>query len=247
MPTINDEEDAIIASSTVEEKKTIQVAVAAAFNNFDGASVSSSASRQLIRPKRQLIATAYAAWKVIGYCNTMFNTVVAIGGITSYFIQPTTAELYNQINNIQKELDEVQEGLGQLMAEIADASMRTQYVSAQRVVKESLRLSAYYANVTEEVANGNTNVTPDDVDYWRSEVAKWGSLLRESVTFLMDGFLGENVIAGDLLKYIVDANGPNVSIFLLYCLNYLIPIIGLINFAWRIPSSSSSHHAAVLS
>ncbi len=86
------------------------------------------------------------------------------------------------------------------MAEIADGSMRTQYFSSQRVIMESLRIASNYVNVSNEV-----NATSDDLDYWASEMGKWGSLVRESIMFLMDGFLGTNVIAGDLLKYLVVA------------------------------------------
>ncbi len=132
--------------------------------------------------------------------NDMFS--MANDGISIYrfFNQPNGADLMYQIKSIEDQLDQVQTGINQLMAEIADGSMRTQYVSSQRVIMESLRIASNYVNVSNEVG-----ATPDDLDYWASEMGKWGSLVRESVTFLMDGFLGHNVLAGDLLKYLVVA------------------------------------------
>lgn len=112
-----------------------------------------------------------------------------------------------EINEIQRQLDNVQAGLNELMSAIHDASMRTQYVSAQRVIIETWRIAGYYVNVTHQV-----NFTQDDVNYWKSEIDKWGSRVRESVFFLMDGFLGNHALAGDLLNYIVQAD-PDVLIY----------------------------------
>jgi len=58
------------------------------------------------------------------------------------------------------------------------------------------KIASYYVNVTDELANDNSQVTIQDVDYWRSEMNKWGSLIQESVSFLMNGFLGKGVVAG---------------------------------------------------
>ena len=149
------------------------------------------------RPKGYVTATI----KITGIVKDMFS---GTNSVYRYCTKPNTADLMEQLEDIENQLDEVQAALDELMAEVADGSMRTQYVSSQRIIMESLRIAFNYVNVSNEV-----NATEEDLDYWASEIGKWGSLVRESVMFLMDGFLGNNVLAGDLLKYLVVAEQHN--------------------------------------
>ena len=122
-------------------------------------------------------------------------------GLGAYdsFANPSTEELLGQINDIQKQLEGITQDLKNVIHQVEDAGMKAQYVSSQRVIVESLRIVNYYLNMT-EVQNMNT--TQEDIDYWQNEFAKWGSLVRESVSYLMDGMLGRGFISGDIIKTI---------------------------------------------
>ena len=122
-------------------------------------------------------------------------------GLGAYdsFANPSTEELLGQINDIQKQLEGITQDLKNVIHQVEDAGMKAQYVSSQRVIVESLRIVNYYLNMT-EVQNKNT--TQEDIDYWQNEFAKWGSLVRESVSYLMDGMLGRGFISGDIIKTI---------------------------------------------
>ena len=122
-------------------------------------------------------------------------------GLGAYdsFANPSTEELLGQINDIQKQLEGITQDLKNVIHQVEDAGMKAQYVSSQRIIVESLRIVTYYLNMT-EVQNQNT--TQEDIDYWQNEFAKWGSLVRESVSYLMDGMLGRGFISGDIIKTI---------------------------------------------
>ena len=122
-------------------------------------------------------------------------------GLGAYdsFANPSTEELLGQINDIQKQLEGITQDLKNVIHQVEDAGMKAQYVSSQRVIVESLRIVNYYLNMT-EVQNMNT--TQEDIDYWQNEFAKWGSLVRESVSYLMEGMLGRGFISGDIIKTI---------------------------------------------
>ena len=122
-------------------------------------------------------------------------------GLGAYdsFANPSTEELLGQINDIQKQLEGITQDLKNVIHQVEDAGMKAQYVSSQRVIVESLRIVNYYLNMT-EVQNKNT--TQEDIDYWQNEFAKWGILVRESVSYLMDGMLGRGFISGDIIKTI---------------------------------------------
>ena len=135
---------------------------------------------------------------VFGFITTMFSLAVDALGLYARFKDTSTQELLAEIQHIQEELASIKGDLRRVTNNIQEASIRSQYVSAQRVVFESLRILEYYQDMKE----GATNATQEDVDYWQSELAKWGGLLRESITFLMDGFLGKGFIGSDLLEII---------------------------------------------
>ena len=122
-------------------------------------------------------------------------------GLGAYdsFANPSTEELLGQINDIQKQLEGITQDLKNVIHQVEDAGMKAQYVSSQRVIVESLRIVNYYLNMTEVQ---NVNTTQEDIDYWQNEFAKWGSLVRESVSYLMDGMLGRGFISGDIIKTI---------------------------------------------
>ena len=107
--------------------------------------------------------------------------------------QPSDAELAALIkqgfSDVERELFDIQQSIDDLISIIADQSVRTQYASTERVITESLRCYNAYLNMTQQ----------EGKDYWKSEFLKTGSLLRESVSFLLDGMLGRNVFAGDIV------------------------------------------------
>ena len=123
-------------------------------------------------------------------------------GLGAYdsFANPSTEELLGQINDIQKQLEGITQDLKNVIHQVEDAGMKAQYVSSQRVIVESLRIVNYYLNMTEVQ---NVNTTQEDIDYWQNEFAKWGSLVRESVSYLMEGMLGRGFISGDIIKQLV--------------------------------------------
>ena len=149
-----------------------------------------NAQHKQTREKRQLATTI----AVIGFVNAMFS-------VYDHFANPSTEELLSQIDDIQNQLEGITQDLKDVINQVKDAGMKAQYVSSQRIIVESLRIVTYYLNMT-EVQNQNT--TQEDIDYWQSEFAKWGSLLRESVSFLMDGLLGRGFISGDIIKQIAE-------------------------------------------
>lgn len=159
--------------------------------------------RSYVRPKRQFgeIMT------VIGFVNTMFSVGF---GIYKRLDDPVSNEqLYEQMKEIEATLNNIQSELQDVTKAVKKECIQVQYLSAQRVVYESLRISIYYLNMTEHPElfpnyPPEFNVTQADLDYWEDEFAKWGSLLRENINFLMDGLLGRGILAGDILKTIVD-------------------------------------------
>ena len=149
-----------------------------------------NAQHKQTREKRQLATTIEAP--VIGFVNAMFS-------VYDFFTNPSTEELLGQIDDIQNQLEGITQDLKDVINQVKDAGMKAQYVSSQRIIVESLRIVTYYLNMT-EVQNQNT--TQEDIDYWQNEFAKWGSLVRESVSYLMDGMLGRGFISGDIIKTI---------------------------------------------
>ena len=113
-------------------------------------------------------------------------------GIYDYFSTPGNAELQEQLNHVQEQLDVIESLITELVATVEEESIKTQYVSSQRVIMESLRCYNNYENMT----------NPMDAAYWYKEFLKWGSFVRESVNFLMDGMLGTGFIASDILNSI---------------------------------------------
>jgi len=150
-------------------------------------------------PKREKRQTMVVTIKVLGIVENMFGIFTSGLGIYDHFAHPSTQDLMDEILAIQQQLEGITEDLKQVINLVKDASLRTQYVSSQRIIVESLRIVNYYVNMTEMQ---NMNTTQEDIDYWQSEFAKWGSLLRESVSFLMDGLLGRGFISGDIIKEI---------------------------------------------
>lgn len=150
-------------------------------------------------PKREKRQTMVVTVKVLRIVEDMFGIFTSGLGIYDHFKHPSTQDLMDEILSIQEQLVGITEDLKQVINLVKDASLRTQYVSSQRVIVESLRIVNYYVNMTEMQ---NMNTTQEDIDYWQSEFAKWGSLLRESVSFLMDGLLGRGFISGDIIKEI---------------------------------------------
>ena len=120
------------------------------------------------------------------------SIIGSVIGIYDYFSTPGNAELQEQLNHVQEQLDVIESLITELVATVEEESIKTQYVSSQRVIMESLRCYNNYENMT----------NPMDAAYWYKEFLKWGSFVRESVNFLMDGMLGTGFIASDILNSI---------------------------------------------
>jgi len=156
------------------------------------------------RSKRQ---TVLLVLQVTGFVVNMFKDGV---GIARRVKNPNTNELYNEMLKIEGQLGDISKQLTEVTNDIKVDSIRAQYLSAQRIIYESLRISTYYLNMTETPTGRmypDVITTQDDIDFWLDEFKKWGSLLRENINFLMDGWLGRGMIAGDILKTIVDVSG----------------------------------------
>ena len=103
----------------------------------------------------------------------------------------------------------IQTKIGEFISLLTDESIRDQYASTERVIVESLHCFNAYTNMTE----------PEDVAYWKAEFLKWGSSLRESVSFLFDGICGRSIIASDILQAIVVTYKVNTTS------NYLMKLL----------------------
>ena len=114
-------------------------------------------------------------------------------GIYDFFFNPNNGDLEEQLDHVQEQLDVIEAVIEEIVVTVEEESIRTQYVSSQRVILESLRCYNAYANMTH----------PEAASYWYKEFLKWGSFVRESVNFLMDGMLGTGFIASDILESMV--------------------------------------------
>ena len=160
----------------------------------------SGVARQVAADDRLTSAAKSAAVKqpAAGFME-IIGFVKGIMGIYDSIVNPSTKELADLIkqgfSDVERELYDIQQSINDLISIIADQSMRTQYASTERVITESLRCYNAYLNMTQQ----------EGKDYWRGEFLKTGSLLRESVSFLLDGMLGRNVFAGDIVATVTDA------------------------------------------
>ncbi len=134
---------------------------------------------------------------ITGFCWGMFNNAVgdtATGfGIYDWATTPSNQDLADELLHVQVQLEDIKRSITELINQVEEESIRTQYVNSERVIVESLSCENIYGNMTEA----------QDVDYWRREFLKWGSMLRESVSFLLDGILGKGMIGSDILETIV--------------------------------------------
>ena len=121
------------------------------------------------------------------------SIIGSVIGIYDYFSTPGNAELQEQLNHVQEQLDVIESVIEEIVVTVEEESIKTQYVTSQRVIMESLRCYNNYENMT----------NPMDAAYWYKEFLKWGSFVRESVNFLMDGMLGTGFIASDILNSMV--------------------------------------------
>lgn len=113
-------------------------------------------------------------------------------GIYDFFGKPSNQDLMNELQTIERQLDGINNQIEELISEVDKSSIQTQYISVQRVIMESIRCFNNYANMTD----------PKDKAYWLREFNKYGSLVRESMSFLMDGMLGNGFIATDIIAAI---------------------------------------------
>ena len=142
--------------------------------------------------------------ELIGYFSSMFTFYDRLNG-------PNSNELMAEMQHIEQQLDEIKDSLTAVTNAVKDSSLKSQYVSSQRIITESLRIAIYYLNMTEDL---DLNTTQADIDVWHMEFMKWGSMVRESVSFLMDGLLGRGIIGSDIIKTLVEIEEVCIRIFL---------------------------------
>ena len=122
----------------------------------------------------------------------------SIMGIYDSITNPSSAELAAQIKEgfqrVEQQLTSIQQSINEVINIILDQSIRTQYASTERVIRESLRCLNAYLNIN----------SADGKEYWRQEFLKVAGTVRESVSFLLDGMLGRSIFAGDLLLTVVN-------------------------------------------
>ncbi len=138
---------------------------------------------------------------VIDFVADMFSTVNNILGWYSRIKHPNTQDLNDAIVNIQNDLTKIQKDLNEVISRVKVASIQAQYVSSQRVIFESYRIATYYLNMTE---TKDLTTAVEDVEFWQLEFVKWGSMLRESINFFLDGLLGGGFIGADVLETIAE-------------------------------------------
>lgn len=124
-----------------------------------------------------------AAYSAAGIGKSWYDSLGGLSGEDFLFLQ---------LHNIQLELKNINQKISEVILEVNDMAIKTQYVSAQRVILEAIRCFENYAKMTKK----------EDKAYWLREFKKYGNLVRESISFLMDGMLGNGFIASDILQTI---------------------------------------------
>ena len=116
----------------------------------------------------------------MSFCSGMFSLTSSGLALYDHFGTESNEALMEELEVIEQQLEEIQNIIDDLMSTVKEESVKMQYVNAQRIIMEGLRCYNTYANMT----------NPVDQLYWSKEFLKWGSFLRESVNFMMDGMLG---------------------------------------------------------
>ena len=119
------------------------------------------------------------------------------------FTKPTNKDIMNELISVQLQVEAITEQVTKMLHDVEEESIKMQYVNAERIIVEALRCYNNFLNMTE----------PDDIYYWRREFLKWGGMVRESTTYLLDGVLGRGMISSDILKTIVNIVGNSVNDF----------------------------------
>ena len=154
----------------------------------------------------------------MSFCSGMFSLTSSGLALYDHFGTESNEALMEELEVIEQQLEEIQNIIDDLMSTVKEESVKMQYVNAQRIIMEGLRCYNTYANMT----------NPVDQLYWSKEFLKWGSFLRESVNFMMDGMLGTGFIASDILQTIEEVAKVKKKLF-----NYFFPTIminGTVNF-----------------
>jgi len=122
-------------------------------------------------------------------------------GLFDTFGTKTGQDLMDELKNIGAMLDAIESQIDELFMAVGEAALQTQYSSAQRVISEAVRC---YNNYLEMNSTEESETKLEDMHYWFKEFRKYGSLVRESTCFVMDGMLGKGLIASDILAIIRD-------------------------------------------
>ena len=114
----------------------------------------------------------------------------------------TNEDLINQLQNVESQIDDIMQTVTKLINSEKEESIKMQYANAERVIVEALRCYTNFASMTE----------PVDIAYWKKEFFRWGGMVRESTTFLLDGILGRGIIGSDILKTLADIVNSEYSV-----------------------------------
>ena len=123
--------------------------------------------------------------------------------IYNYVRNPSNHDLKDELLYVQQQIEEIKQSVTALINQVKEESIRTQYVSAERVIVEANRCYINFLNMSE----------PLDVLYWKREFLKWGGLVRESTSFLLDGVLGYGMLGSDILQTFADNANINVRYY----------------------------------
>ena len=130
----------------------------------------------------------------LGNTGTVIGLVQSIYGAVDYFTSTKNTDLKAELDLIQAMLTQIEGQISDLFEAVNTMALQTQYAMAQRVISEAVRCYISYDNMTE----------PESKAYWLREFRKYGGLVRESTNFVMDGMLGNGMIAADILQIIKD-------------------------------------------
>ena len=125
-------------------------------------------------------------------------------GLFDTFGTASFEDLRDELKNIELMVQGIQNQVNELIYRENEAALQTQYSSAQRVIMEAVRCYNAYLNMTEA----------EDKVYWLREFRKYGSFVRESTNFVMDGMLGRGLLGSDIIKIVREMSYVAINIFI---------------------------------
>lgn len=81
-------------------------------------------------------------------CGELGGTAFDILGFYDFFGSKSNGDLMDALLDIQDQLIDINDSIEQLISAVDKSAIQTQYISAQRVIMESIRCFNNYANMT---------------------------------------------------------------------------------------------------